>query len=331
MAPDPGAPESSERPRRAPREGDVALTEVQMHLHSPAEPAEAVCVRNERCTQRKSAHFVRHVAFDVSGTNLAGNFRAGQSFGVLPPGLDEHGRPHKLRLYSIASPSAGEDGAGNILATTVKRTIDEHHETGRLFLGVASNYLCDLKPGDKVKLTGPSGKRFVLPAAPEQHDYVFFATGTGIAPFRGMLMELLARGVNSRVVLVMGAAYSTDLLYHGDLLRMSGDHAKVTYITAISREKQEDGHDPLYVQDRLETHRDHLLPILESPRTLVYICGLAGMELGIFQRIGAMLPDHALKQYLAVDPAAMADIRSWQRTMLHKQIKPSRRVFIEVY
>jgi ferredoxin--NADP+ reductase len=336
MAPDPaGSSESLDRPRRAPREGDVALTEVQMHLHSPAEPAEAVCVSNERCTQRKSAHFVRHVAFDVSGTKLAGNFRAGQSFGVLPPGVDEHGKPHKLRLYSIASPSGGEDGTGAIIATTVKRTIDEHHETGRLFLGVASNYLCDLRPGDRVRLTGPSGKRFVLPAAPEQHDYVFFATGTGIAPFRGMLKELIARGVGSRVVLVMGAAYSTDLLYHGDLLKMAqetaGSGVKLTYITAISRERQEDGHDPLYVQDRLETHRDALLPILESPRTLLYICGLAGMELGIFQRLAAMLPDHALKHYLNVEPEAMADIRGWQRAMLHKQVKPTRRVFIEVY
>jgi ferredoxin--NADP+ reductase len=332
MPPDPAAPpEPLDRPRRAPREGDVALTEVQMHLHSPAEPAEAVCVSNERCTQRKSAHFVRHVAFDVSGTKLAGNFRAGQSFGVLPPGTDEHGRPHKLRLYSIASPGAGEDGKGSIIATTVKRTIDEHHETGRLFLGVASNYLCDLKPGDRVKLTGPSGKRFVLPADPDQHDYVFFATGTGIAPFRGMLMELLQRNAASRVVLVMGAAYSTDLLYHGDLLKMAQEHERLAYITAISREKQSDGHDPLYVQDRLDTHRDQLLPILESPRTLLYICGLAGMELGIFQRLAGLLPDHALKRYLAVDPEAMADIHAWQRSMLHKQVKPTRRVFIEVY
>src|SRR5262245_57070354 len=136
-----------------PASTQIDLIEVKMHLHSPAEPAVGVCVINERCTERKSAHFVRHVAFDVTGTKLAGNFRAGQSFGVLPPGLDEKGRSHKLRLYSIASPSCGEDGKGNIVATTVKRTIDEHWETGKLFLGIASNYLCDLKLGDKVQLT----------------------------------------------------------------------------------------------------------------------------------------------------------------------------------
>lgn len=310
---------------------EIDLTPVKMHLCLPANPAEGVVVSNERCTQRKSAHFVRHIAIDVGGTPLERSFVPGQSFGVLPPGVDEHGRPHKLRLYSVASPSRGEDGQGRIIATTVKRTIDEHYETGKLFLGVASNYLCDLKVGDRVRLTGPSGKRFVLPQRPAEHDYIFFATGTGIAPFRAMLMELLETRVPSRIVLVMGSAYATDLLYHGDLLRMQAENKTFTYLTAISRERQEDGHDPMYVQDRIATHRDLLLPMLESERTLLYICGLAGMELGIFQRLAGLLPDHALSQYLRVDPEIVSDIRSWTRAMIPRQIQPTRRVFIEVY
>jgi ferredoxin--NADP+ reductase len=320
-----------DRPRRERTGPEIDLTPVKMHLHLPANPVEGVVVSSERCTQRKSAHFVRHLALDVGGTDLAGAFVPGQSFGVIPPGLDEHGKPHKLRLYSVASPTRGEDGQGRVISTTVKRTIDEHYETSRLFLGVASNYLCDLKPGDKVTLTGPSGKRFVLPRRPAEHDYVFFATGTGIAPFRGMLLDLLEARVPSRIILVMGAAYATDLLYHGDLLRLQEQHPNFSYLTAISRERQEDGHDPLYVQDRLTTHRETLLPILESPRTLVYICGLQGMELGIFQRLAGLLPDHALEHYLRIDPTAVSDIRSWTRTMIQKEIRPTRRVFIEVY
>jgi ferredoxin--NADP+ reductase len=70
----------------------------------------------------------------------------------------------------------------------VKRTIDEFEE--KIYLGVASNYLADLKPGDKVLMTGPSGKRFLLPENAEDFNYILFATGTGIAPFRGMIMEL---------------------------------------------------------------------------------------------------------------------------------------------
>jgi ferredoxin--NADP+ reductase len=302
-----------------------------MHLHGPSDPCEGVCVVNERCTGRKAAHFVRHIAFDVSGTRLAGNFVPGQAFGVLPPGLDPNGRPHKLRLYSIASPSRGEDGAGTVIATTVKRTIDEHHETKRLFLGVASNFLCDLKPGDKVRLTGPSGKRFVLPAAPGEHDYLFFATGTGIAPFRGMLMELLGAKASSRIVLVMGAAYATDLLYHEELRRLARENPNFTYLTAISREKQEDGQGPMYVQDRLRSDAGELVPLLQSHRTLVYICGLAGMELGIFQHMATLLPPAALPGYLGVDEAVARDVASWQRGMIQRQVRPTRRVFLEVY
>lgn len=313
------------------RSTEVPLADVKMHLHSPADPGVGVVVSNERCTPRKAAGFIRHVVIDVSKTRLAGNFRVGQSFGVLPPGLDAHGKPHKLRLYSIASPSAGEDGGGNVLATTVKRTIDEHWETGKLFLGLASNYLCDLEPGDEVRVTGPAGKRFTLPADPGSHDYLFFATGTGIAPFRGMAMELLAQNINSRVTLVMGSPYATDLPYHGELLKMKAEHPRFNYITALSREKQEDGHDPMYVQDRLGTHREELLATLESERTLVYICGIAGMELGIFRRLAELLPESSLEQYLRVEPAALADLPNWSRGMIHKQIKPTRRVFLEVY
>ena len=129
----------------------------------------------------------------------------------------------------------------------------------------------------------------------------------------------------------MGAGYATDLLYHSQLLKLQQDHPNFTYITAISRQRQDDGHDPLYVQDRLQTHRDLLIPILDSERTLVYVCGLAGMELGIFQKMAAFLPDHALARFLQVDPAARVEVHAWQRSMLHKQVKPTRRVFLEVY
>lgn len=312
--------------------GTPILPEAKMHLAVPSNPGIGVVVSNEKCTaSRKAAGFVRHVAIDVSATPLAGNFIAGQSFGVLPPGEDSHGRPHKLRLYSIASPTQGEDGSGRILATTVKRTIDEHWETGKLFLGVASNYLCDLRPGDPVKVTGPNGKRFVLPANPAAHDYVFFATGTGIAPFRGMIRELLVARQPSRVVLVMGSPYASDLIYHAELQELAAANPNFTYLTAISRERQADGAPPMYAHDRLRYSADVLLPVLESPRSLIYVCGIAGMELGVFQHLARGLATAALEQYLHVDPDAMAGIDGWERRMIHKQVRPTRRVFLEVY
>lgn len=301
-----------------------------MHLHMPASPGTGVVVSNERCTRPKASGFVRHVAIDLSGTQLAGSFRPGQSFGVIPPGVDPHGRPHKLRLYSIASPTHGEDGQGRVVATTVKRSIFEDEATGRLRLGVASNHLCDLRPGDPVTLTGPSGKRFVLPADPGAHDYVFLATGTGIAPFRGMILDLLRASVASRIVLVMGSAYATDLLYDDELRRLAEAHRNFRYITALSRERQEDGGAPMYVQDRLLTHRGEVEPVLSGARGLVYICGIAGMELGAFKGLARALAPRALEQYVRVDASA-GEPDHWNRSMIHKLVSPTRRVFVEVY
>lgn len=310
---------------------EIVLPEVKMHLRTPKEPATATIVRNELCTARKAAGFVRHIEIDVSGTELAGQCLPGQAIGVLADGVDQNGKPHKVRLYSICSPSRGEDGNGHIIATTVKRMVDEHWETHGLFTGVSSNFLCDRRPGDKIRVSGPNGKRFLLPVKRDDHDYMFFATGTGIAPFRGMLLDLIHEKSASQIWLVMGAPYSTDLLYHGDFLQWEQRLPNFHYITAISRERQSDGHDPLYIQDRLRTHRDRLLPVFKSERTLMYICGVAGMELGIFQQLAFNLDEQGLAQYLDCDREALSDIRKWSRQMIHKQVRPTKRVFMEVY
>lgn len=317
---------------------DPVLPTVQVNLVRPTDPVVGRVVSNELCTKagRKAAGFVRHVSIDVSGTPLAGSFVAGQSFGVLPPGTDERDRPHKLRLYSIASPTRGEDGAGNVLATTVKRLLDEHWDDQTLFRGVCSNYLCDAKAGDEILVTGPSGKRFVLPESPAAHDYVFFATGTGVAPFRGMITDLLESGVESRVALVMGVPYATDLLYDAEMVALAERHPNFRYITAISRENQPDLAKPLYVQDRilhdpLGTASGSITDMLSSPRSLVYVCGLAGMELGVFRAIYAALGRDGARPLLEVADEIAQDPASWTRRMLNRQIKASRRVFLEVY
>lgn len=334
---------------RARREGDPGpeIVLARVNVASAANPVVGRVVSTARCTaSERSAGLVRHIAFDVSGTPLAGAFVPGQSFGVIPPGNDSNGRPHALRLYSLASPVGGEDGRSCVVATTVKRTIDEHWQTHGLFTGVCSNYLCDLDVGAQVKLTGPSGKRFVLPLRPAEHDYVFFATGTGIAPFRGMVLDLLglradgsvdearqrAMGpVRPRIALIAGAAYATDLLYHSLFDRLSREHDLFTYIPAVSRH---DGPGDLrsgYVQDRVRTHRGVIGPMLRSPRTLVYMCGLLGMELGIFRALHAELMPHELTRWMDIDPEVAASPDGWTRKMVHRQLRPSRRMFIEVY
>lgn len=312
--------------------GIPVLPEVPMHLHMPNDPAMGRVVATRRCTaSEKAAGFIRHVTIDVTGSRLAGKFKPGQAFGVLPPGVDGKGLPHKLRLYSIASPTAGEDGSGNVIATTVKRLIDENTLDHTLFLGVASNFLCDLQVGAEVRVTGPNGKRFLLPVDTHAHDYAFFATGTGIAPFRGMIIDLLKANTTSCVTLVLGSPYATDLPYHAEFVELAKQHANFTYLPTISRETQPNGKRGLYVQDQIALQPKALGEILNSTRGLIYVCGIAGMELGIFQTLARTLPAESRRFYLDLDPDAAGNIDGWTRKMIHKQVRPTRRVFLEVY
>ncbi len=327
------------------------LPEVRMHVVMPNAPVEGKIASTVSCMRGKSASFVRHVEIDVSGTPLEGLFRAGQSFGVIPDGVDAHGKPHKVRLYSIASPSWGEDGLGRIIATTPKRLLAEREpQTAKddeldhsLFVGVCSNWLCDRRAGDPIKVSGPNGKRFVLPADPDAHDYLFLATGTGVAPFRGFLMELLEgppatspaaknwRQCTSRIELVMGVAYTNDLLYDGWIRDLAKKHANFTYHTAVSREARSDGGKGEYVHQFLERkihESGSMLPLLRNDRTLIYICGLAGMQIGVFH----MLSRHGVTGFTKVaDELASVHCAEWTTEQIKRRVRPTHRCMLEVY
>jgi len=312
--------------------GIPEMPEVPQHLVKPVAPVVGRVHATRLCTKsRKASGFVRHVEIDVSGTALENSWTAGQSFGVIPAGQTPEGKPHKLRLYSIAAPTGGETGDGTIITTTVKRLVDEHWDSHKLVQGVCSNYLCDLNVGDQIQLTGPVGKRFLLPKDPSKHDYMFIATGTGIAPFRGMILDLIKQGMPSRVAMLMGTPYETDLLYDDTLQAWQDEYENFSYHTAISRHTTTDQPRPLYVQDRLSEDADTLQPMLASERTLIYICGLAGMELGVFQTLARILPPDKLAQYLTVSDELLADVDNWERSMIPKQLKKTKRVFLEVY
>lgn len=306
---------------------EIKLPEVELNIYTPRNPVEVPIVENWVCTKENSPNFVRHVTFDISGTELEGHVRIGQSIGILPPGKDENGRDHKLRLYSVSSPTEGEGGKSNLVSTTVKRTIEELDDN-KLYLGVCSNYLADLQPGDKVKMTGPSGRRFLLPENAKDFNYVFFATGTGIAPYRGMIMELLKAGIETDIVLVFGCAYRTDLLYADYFEPLHEERSNFHYLPHVSREARRNDGTKKYVQTCLWDQSDLLDPILKKDNTLMYICGLKGMERGIYEA----LAEKNMDQYLDLrEPAASKKPSEWDDNDLRRYVKPSSRTFVEVY
>lgn len=305
---------------------EIKLPEVELNIYTPKKYTEVTIVENYTCTAESSPNLVRHVTFDVSGTDLEGRVKVGQSIGFLAPGENERGRPHKLRLYSVSSPTEGENSNPNLISTTVKRTIEEID--GKLFLGVCSNYLADLQPGDKIKATGPSGKRFLLPENAEDFNYIFFATGTGIAPFRGMVMELLKQGIKGQIALIFGCAYRTDLLYSDYFYEMAEKHDNFHYITKISREDRRTDGSKKYVQTAIEDEKDILTPILEKDNTLIYLCGMKGMETGIYKELAMKgFNDYIIPKGPLLEKAP----EDWTPENMLRNIKASAKTFEEVY
>ena len=84
----------------------------KINLFNRGAPALATVSGNFRLTDPNADNDVRHVILDFGGAVFP--VLEGQSIGIVAPGADKDGKPHKIRLYSIASPREGEKPAPTI-------------------------------------------------------------------------------------------------------------------------------------------------------------------------------------------------------------------------
>lgn len=236
-----------------------------VNLFNRGRPAVATVTGAYRLTSPDADNDVRHIILDFGETHFP--VLEGQSIGIVPPGVDKDGAPHKMRLYSIASPRHGERPNSNNLALTIKR---EPH-------GVCSNYMCDLKKGDKVEVTGPFGATFLMPNDPAA-NIIMICTGTGSAPFRGFTewRRRTMPGASGRMVLFFGARRPEELPYFGPLQKVPDSLLSKHF--AYSRVP---GQPKTYVQDMMRQQDGMLGELLSKPATHIYVCGLKGMEQGV--------------------------------------------------
>jgi benzoyl-CoA 2,3-epoxidase subunit A len=202
----------------------------------------------------------------------------GQSIGIVPPGLDERGKPHHARQYSIASARSGERPGYNNLSLTIKRVLEDH--SGKPVRGVASNFMCDLKVGDTVDVIGPFGSSFLMPNHPKSH-IVMICTGTGSAPMRAMTewrrrMRQSGKFEGGKLMLFFGARAQAELPYFGPLQQLPKDFIDIEF--CYSREA---GQPKRYVQDALRERSADLAGLLQDPHAYFYVCGLKAMEEGV--------------------------------------------------
>jgi len=217
-----------------------------VNLHEIANPALATVSGNFALTAPGASSDIRHIVLDFGATAFP--VLEGQTIGIIPPGTDALGRPHFVRLYSIASPREGERPGYNNIALTVKRVTA--NDTGQAMKGVASNYLCDLAKGDSVKVIGPFGTSFLMPNHPGS-SLLMICTGTGSAPMRAMTerrRRRIAQKEGGELMLFFGARAAAELPYFGPLMKLPKDFIDINF--AFSRIPGEPKH---YVQDLIRT------------------------------------------------------------------------------
>jgi benzoyl-CoA 2,3-epoxidase subunit A len=236
----------------------------------------ATVAGNVRVTQVGMDYDTHHVVLDFGHTPFP--VLEGQSIGILPSGVDDKGRAHHARQYSIASPRNGERPGYNNVSLTIKRVLEDHQ--GKPVRGVASNFMCDLKVGDKVDVIGPFGASFLMPNHPKSH-IVMICTGTGSAPMRAMTewrrrLRTSGKFEGGKLLLFFGARTQQELPYFGPLQSLPKDFIDINF--AFSRTP---GAPKKYVQDAMRERAADLLPLLTDPHAYFYVCGLKAMEEGV--------------------------------------------------
>lgn len=201
---------------------------------------------------------VRHFVFEADCEQL--DFLAGQfvSFTELVEGKKV------TRAYSIAS-----QPHGNIFELCLNR-VQEGKLSPRLF---------DMQVGDTIEMQGPLGY-FVVRTPPS--DSLFVATGTGIAPFRGMLKEHLPRDRDHKFTLLFGVRHERNLMYREEFEHMERHFSNFRFWPTLTRPE------PAWT-GRSGRVQSHLEEALDDRRDIdVYICGMKAMVDDVRQRLKAM-------------------------------------------
>jgi ferredoxin-NADP reductase len=184
-------------------------------------------------------------------------FEAGQFITMdLPIGEK---RLQRRRSYSIANAPA-PDGNRELELCIVRS------ENGE-----GTRYLFDaVQVGSTLRFKGPDGA-FVLPPTIDK-DLVFICTGTGVAPFRSMIRDLIASGKPHRGIhLIFGTRFEDGILYRQEFETLRQTLPGFRYDVALSRAPDWPGQKGYVHQVYLDQYRDVRQDVA------FYICGWSNM------------------------------------------------------
>ena len=137
--------------------------------------------------------------------------------------------------------------------------------------GQMSSFIFNLKPGDKVNISGPFGEFF---ARDTEKEMIFVGGGAGMAPMRSHIFDQLKRlDTKRKITFWYGARSKREMFYVEDFDKLAEEHPNFTWHVALSDALPDDNwegytgfiHNVLYEQYL----RDH-----EAPEDCeYYMCG----------------------------------------------------------
>jgi len=176
-----------------------------------------------QCTVQ-SHRFLTPTVFELTfDTDLPIEFKGGQFVSVIVPGAGPGGRDLR-RAYSIAS--SPEARPFELCVKLVEG-------------GPGTNYLNGLRPGDVFKGMFPYGD-FTHKEKPD-HGVCFISTGTGIAPFRSIVLsEAFQKNPPTHSTLLLGVREENEVLYDAELKALTGKIKNFNWETCVSRPTRDD-------------------------------------------------------------------------------------------
>lgn len=255
------------------------------HPDHEGPPYSGTLMRSERITPASSPEEVHNLVFRTEDLSFDG--QTGQCIRVLAPG--QFGNPHHARLYSLADVDEyGNEAMEFTLCVRRCHYVDDF--SGQEYPGVASNYLCDLKPGAAIRFHGPIGYPFAVPDNP-QADLLMIGMGTGIAPFRGLVRNIYRRNGNwqGRVRLFHGARSGLEMLYMNEEnkdLSLYYDQATFRAFQAVSPRPHFDA--PVDIDRAIEQNAAEVWDMLQDADTRVFIAGPQTMTTAVDKALAAV-------------------------------------------
>ena len=193
-----------------------------------------------------------------------------------------------VRAYSMANYPA----EGNIITLNVRIATPpfDRNKGGWMDVkpGIGSSYIFNLKPGDKVMMSGPYGDFHILET---KREMLYIGGGAGMAPLRAHLLHLFntLKESDRTITYWYGARSKAEIFYEEDFRAIEKEFPNFKFNIALSEPRPEDNWTG-YVGFIHQVIHDNYLKDHDAPEDIeYYMCGpgpMANAVKGMLDSLG---------------------------------------------